>query len=85
MLCTSLTPTRVGVRLLIYMVVVAHDISANVIESHEHPHYTYSMSQNNVNVVYCNYKEITSSYSIITKCNFPHNMPVSYLMFVLKL
>ena len=65
MLCTSLTPTRVRVTLLIYMVVVAHYmISANVIESPEHPHYIYSMSQNNINIVYCNYKEITSIVTV---------------------
>ena len=60
-----------------YLVVVAHDmISTNVIESHEHSHYIYSMSQNSVNIVYCNYKEITGTYSIIIKCNFPHNIPI---------
>ena len=34
----------------------------------------YSSSQNNVNVVYCNYKEITSSYSVNTKRNLPHSL-----------
>ena len=36
---------------------------------------TYSRSQNNVNVVYCNYKEITSSFSVITKHNMSHSLP----------
>ena len=39
------------------------------------------MSQNNVNVMYCNYKEITSSYSVITKCNLPHSLPNVGIMF----
>jgi len=46
---------------------------------------TYSRSQNNVNVVYCNYKEITSSYSEITDRNLSQSMPnvaIIYKMFV---
>ena len=35
----------------------------------------YRRSRNNVNVMYCNYKEITSSYSEITKRNLPHSLP----------
>jgi len=35
----------------------------------------HSRSQNNVNVAYCNYKEITSSYSVIMERNSPHSMP----------
>ena len=35
----------------------------------------YSKSQNNVNIVYCNYKENTSSYSVITERNLPHSLP----------
>ena len=31
----------------------------------------YSRSQNNVNVVYCNYKETNSSYNVIAKRNSP--------------
>ena len=45
----------------------------------------YSRSQNNVNVVYCNYKEITSSYSEITDRNLPQSMPdvaIIFKMFV---
>ena len=34
----------------------------------------YSRSQNNANVVYCNYIEITSSYSVTTERNLPHTM-----------
>ena len=36
---------------------------------------TYSRSQNNVNKVYCNYKGITSSYSVITKRTMVHSLP----------
>ena len=36
-------------------------------------HCTYS--QNNINVVYCNYKEITIRYREITEHNFPHSIP----------
>ena len=34
----------------------------------------YSRSQNNVNVVYCNYKAITSSYSVIMEHYLPHSL-----------
>ena len=34
----------------------------------------YSSSQNNVNILNCNYKEITSSYTVITKRNLFHSM-----------
>ena len=30
---------------------------------------TYSRSHNSVNVVYCNYEDITSNYSEIIECN----------------
>ena len=46
---------------------------------------TYSRSQNNVNVVYCNYKEITSSYSEITGHNLLQTVPnvaIIFKMFV---
>ena len=41
----------------------------------------YSRSQNNVNVAYCNYKKITSSYSVITNviCPIACLMQVLYL------
>ena len=35
----------------------------------------YSKSKNSVNIVYCNYKENTSSYNVITECNLPHSLP----------
>ena len=35
---------------------------------------TYSRSQNNVNVVYCNYKETNSSYNVIAKRNLPKTL-----------
>jgi len=35
----------------------------------------YTRSQNNVNLVFCNCKEITSCYSAITKCSLLHNWP----------
>ena len=38
-------------------------------------HLVYSRSQNNINVVYCNYKEITIRYREITEHNFPHSIP----------
>ena len=34
----------------------------------------YSRSQNNVNVVYCNYKETNSSYNVIAKRNSPQTL-----------
>jgi len=55
---------------------------ATYIENYED---MYSRSQNNVNVVYCNYKEITSSYREITDRNFPQSMPnvaIIFKMFV---
>ena len=36
----------------------------------------YSRSQNNVNVVYCNYKETNSSYNVIAECNLPQSLPI---------
>ena len=45
----------------------------------------YSRSQNNINVVYCNCKEITSSYSVIIERNLPHSLPnvgILFKMFV---
>jgi len=39
------------------------------------PNFANYRSQNNVNIVYCNYKEITSSYSEITDRNLPQSMP----------
>ena len=36
-------------------------------------HY-YSRSQNNVNVVYCNYKGTSSSYNVIAKHNSPQTL-----------
>jgi len=36
---------------------------------------SYSRSQNNVNVVYCNYKETNSSYNVIAECNSPQSLP----------
>ena len=47
---------------------VSHHILAGVC--------TYSRSQNNVNVVYCNYKETNSSYNVITKCNSFQSLPI---------
>ena len=42
----------------------------------------YSRSHNNVNVVYYNHKEITSSYSVIAECNLSHSLPdVSIILF----
>jgi len=38
-------------------------------------HLVCSRSQNNINVVYCNYKEITIRYREITEHNFPHSIP----------
>jgi len=35
---------------------------------------TYSRSQNNVNVVYCNYKETNSTYNVIAKRNSPQTL-----------
>ena len=35
----------------------------------------YSRSQNNVNVVYCNYKETHSSYNVIAERNSPQSLP----------
>ena len=35
--------------------------------------------------MYCNYKETTSSYSVITECNLPHSLPkvgIIFKMFV---
>ena len=43
----------------------------------------YSRSQNNVNLVYCNYKEITSSYSVNTKRNLPYSLP--YFDYIFKM
>jgi len=37
---------------------------------------SYSRSQNNVNVVYCNYKETNSSYNVIAKRNLPQSLPI---------
>ena len=34
----------------------------------------YSRSQNNVNVVYCNYKETNSSYNVIAKRSSPQTL-----------
>ena len=34
----------------------------------------YSSSQNNVNVVHCNYKETNSSYNVIAKRNSPQTL-----------
>ena len=34
----------------------------------------YSSSQNNVNVVYCTYKETNSSYNVIAKRNSPQTL-----------
>jgi len=34
----------------------------------------YSRSQNNVNVVYCNYKETNSGYNVIAKRNSPQTL-----------
>ena len=34
----------------------------------------YSRSQNNVNVVYCYYKETNSSYNVIAKRNSPQTL-----------
>ena len=36
--------------------------------------FNYSRSQNNVNVVYCNYKETHSSYNVIAKRNSPQTL-----------
>jgi len=41
----------------------------------------YSRSQTNVNAVYCNYKEIASSYSEITDRNLPQSMPNVAIIF----
>ena len=41
----------------------------------------YRRSQNNVNVVHYNYKEITSNYSEITGRNLPQSMPNVAIMF----
>ena len=41
----------------------------------------YSRSQNNVNVVYYNYKEITSNYSELTEHNLLHSMLNVGIMF----
>jgi len=35
----------------------------------------YSRSQNNVNVVYCNYKETNSNYNVIAERNLPQSLP----------
>ena len=35
----------------------------------------YSRSQNNFNVVYCNYKETNSSYNVIAERNSPQSLP----------
>ena len=50
---------------------------------------TYSRSQNNVNVVYCNYKETNSSYNVIAKRNLPQTLLIvgnilKYLLETLK-
>ena len=37
---------------------------------------TYSRSQNNVNVVYCNYKETNSSYNVIAERNLPQSLHI---------
>ena len=36
----------------------------------------YSRSQNNVNVVYCNYTETNRSYNVIAKRNWPQSLPI---------
>jgi len=36
--------------------------------------YIYSRSQNNVNVVYCNYKETIGSYNVIAERNSPQSL-----------
>ena len=43
---------------------------------HRNSNDMYSRSQNNVNVVYCNYKEANSSYNVITKCNLPQSLVI---------
>ena len=46
----------------------------------------YSRNQNNVNILNCNCKEITNSYSEITECNMSHSMPNVGITFkILKL
>ena len=42
-----------------------------------HECYIYSRSQNNVNVVYCNYKETNSSYNVIAKRNSPQTLLIA--------
>ena len=37
--------------------------------------FIYSRSLNNVNVVYCNYKETNSNYNVISERNSPQSLP----------
>ena len=38
---------------------------------------SYSRSKNNVSIVYCNRKEITGRYSVITERNLSHSMLIA--------
>ena len=59
---------------IMYLTLITPHTAVTLLNHYNRKTHMYSRSQNNVNIVYCNYKETNGSYNVIAKRNSPQTL-----------